>query len=211
MHRSLLPWGLVSSFALFGCGAGGLEVGFEAGELVASSGLQLSRFELQVRELKVLPDNKDVDEKLDKFKAKGEFHLDVLDPADSTLPGVDLEDGNYKKVEFKIDKPDTGEGIDGTEAALLLEGSKDSTAFRLLVKKIDKVTVRDQTGITLPDDADSIFVVDLGVAGWFDGVDLTGLSDVNGVVLLDEVNNKSPHAAVVDNIKSAIKLIKKKQ
>lgn len=180
-------------------------VGVVVGE--DAKAVELSRLELQVREIKILTDAADEDD--DDFKAKGTFAVDLLDAGNNSL-SVALDPGNYKKVEFKIDKSDDGEGIDGTDASLWLEGVKGGIAFRYVDDKMDKITVRHVDGVDLEDGGSELLLVNLDVPSWLDGVDLATLdADANGLVVIDGSANKQAHDAIEENIKQVIKLVRK--
>ncbi len=179
------------------------------GALTIGDDLEIDRLEVQLREIKILPDN--ANEGAEKFKAKGEFLLDVLDAERSALPETTLEPGLYKKVEFKIEKPSSGEGLDGTDAPLVCEGRKGGIAFALHIEDLSKITLRDVNGINLQEGDAEGFVVDLVSSSWFEGVDLAELeAEEDGVVLIDKDGpNKDAHKTIRDNIQAAIKLLRK--
>jgi hypothetical protein len=180
-----------------------------ASALVIDSDLDVQRLQLQLREVKVLPESGDDD----KYKLDGTFTLDLLDASKSTVPAPDLTAAVYKKIEFKIDKPDDGGGLDGTDASLWFEGAKSGAEFRFVAWSPMKITLRDDTGIDLGASPDEDFVVDLRVAEWLTGVDLDALAkDTDGVVVIDQDGaNKNAHKTVRDNILEAIKLLRKKR
>lgn len=179
--------------------------------LTLAEGFEATRLEALVREVKVLPGKDDDKEsKEEKFKAKGDFWVDALDPDDSTIPEIPLPADTYKKVEFKFEKPSAGEGIQGTDAAIALDATIDGTKVQVRIAKSDKVTLRHVDGIALANGGTSTFLIDLDVPGWFDGVDVTTLeADADGVVLIDSQTNKSAYDKVLDNLKATIKLLRK--
>ncbi len=177
--------------------------------LVLTSGFEVNRLEALVREVKVLP-GKDNDD-ASKFKDKGTFFVDALDADKNTIPTFELTAGNYKKVEFKFEKDGGDTGIDELDIALLLDATVAGTIVEVRVSKMDKVTLRDVDGITLADGVTGTFLIDLDVPSWFTGVDLTALdADSDGVVIIDDSGvNKSVYKDVTDNIKAAIKVLRK--
>ncbi|MCK6546188.1 hypothetical protein L6R52_10090 [Myxococcota bacterium] len=192
-------------------GTTGIGLDFEpnqgaANALMVDANLTVDRLEIQLREIKVLADSDDGT----NAKAKGEFLVDVLDADGSRVPALELEPGLYKKVEFKMAKPDGGQGIDGTEASLWLEGTKDDVAFRYLGENHEKITLRNVDGIQLEDGAAEEFIVDLQVASWLTGVDFSALELTNDVAVIDKSGaNKDAYDTIDDNIKAAIKAIRK--
>ncbi len=191
--------------------AAALTTGTPATGLVLADGFIATRLEALITELKVLPDKDPVsEEKEAKFKAKGDFWIDALDPGDSTIPTIPLPANTYKKVEFKFEKAKAGLGIDGTEAALALDATIDAIDVVVRIDKVDKVTLRHVDGLVLAAGGTSTFLVDLDVPGWFDGVDVTKLeADGNGVVHIDAATNKAAYDTVVANLKATIKLLRK--
>jgi hypothetical protein len=195
------------------CGGGttGIGLDFEASSptanaLTLDANLTVDRLELQLREIKVLTDADDGA----NAKAKGSFLVNVLDADGSRVPALELSPGLYKKVEFKVSKPDDGEGIDGTDASLWLEGTKDGVAFRFLGERNEKITLRDVDGIQLEDGAAEEFVVDLRVASWVDGVDFAALEKTDGVAVIEKSGpNADAHRAIDRNLWDAIKAIRK--
>lgn len=179
--------------------------------LTLAEGFEATRLEALVREVKVLPGKDDDKESKDeKFKAKGDFWVDALDPARSTIPEIPLPAATYKKVEFKFEKPPAGLGIEGTDAAIALDAVIDDIAVQVRIAKSDKVTLRHVDGIALASGGTSTFLIDLDVPGWFDGVDVTALeADANGVVLIDSQTNKAAYDKVLANLQATIKLLRK--
>lgn len=183
----------------------------EGAALTLATDFEVNRLEALVSELKMLPDKDPAKEAENtKFKAKGSFFVNALDPDDSTIPPVPLPADTYKKVEWKFEKPKDGAGLDGGDTALLLDAVIDGVAVEVRIKTMDKVTLRYESGLALASGKTSTFLVDLDVQGWFDGVDVTALdADTDGVVIIDDKTNKSAYDAVVSNLKATIKLMRK--
>lgn len=201
-------------------GDSGIALEFQAAALTTGSlttGLELAdgfvatRLEALITEIKVLPDKDPAsEEKEAKFKAKGDFWIDALDPSNSTIPTIPLPANTYKKVEFKFEKVKENVGIDGTNGALALDATIDGLAVVVRIDKVDKVTLRHVDGIALASGGTSTFLIDLDVPGWFDGVDLTKLeADANGVVHINTAANKTAYDQIVANLKATIKLLRK--
>lgn len=212
MNRILRLMALPCALGATACGGTtGIGLDFETSSAVANAltldaDLTVDRLELQLREIKVLTDADDGV----NAKAKGSFLVDVLDVDGSRVPALELEPGLYKKVEFKVAKPDDGEGIDGTDASLWLEGTKDGVAFRFLGERNEKITLRDVDGIQLEDGAAEEFVVDLQVASWLVGVDFAALEKTDGVAVIEKGGaNADAHRAIDRNIWDTIKAIRK--
>lgn len=209
----------VLAFAIAACddGTTGIALDFETGAATKSAPLTLAddfevtRLDALVRELKLLPDkDADKEDKDAKFKAKGEFYVDALDPRKSIIPTVPLPAETYKKVEFKFEKVKDGLGLDGTDAAIALDATIDGVAVRLRIHDSMKVTLRHVDGIALSSGMTSTFLLMLDVVSWFDGVDVTKLTAGNdGVVLIDKDTNKSAYDGVKANLTAAIKLVRK--
>ena len=149
------------------------------------------------------------------FKVRGTFLLDVLDASKSTVPLVDLEATVYKKVEFRIDHPDSGEGIDGSDDSLWLEATvqQDGKTFpvRFTTRRVGKITLRNVNGVDLSKDEHENFFVNLQVSSWFDGVKLADLAaNAQGVVVIDDNGlNKEAAKTINKNIRAAIKILRK--
>lgn len=212
MRRILSMTALSFGLTTAACGGTtGIGLDFEANQaasnaLMVDANLTVDRLELQLREIKVLADSDDGT----NAKAKGDLLVDVLDADGSRVPALELEPGLYKKVEFKMAKPDGGAGIDGTDASLWFEGTKDGVAFRYLGENNEKITLRNVDGIQLEDGAAEEFVVDLQVASWLADVDLSTLALTDGVAVMDKSGaNKDAYDVVNDNIWAAIKAIRK--
>ncbi|MFO0745038.1 MAG: hypothetical protein U1F43_05085 [Myxococcota bacterium] len=196
-------------------GATGIALDFEpattTSALTLATDFEATRLEALVSEIKILPDKDPVtEEKDDKFKAKGDFWIDALDPEDSIIPTIPLSANTYKKVEFKFDKPKSGSGIDGTDAAIALDATIDGVKVALRLGATEKVTLRDVSGIALASGGTSTFLVELDVPSWFDGVDVTTLDvGTDGVALIDSKTNKAAYDTIAANVLSAIKLARK--
>ncbi|MCC6624892.1 MAG: hypothetical protein IT385_26830 [Deltaproteobacteria bacterium] len=172
---------------------------------------EVTRLEALVTEVKLLPD-KDPAKEADnaKFKAKGDFWVDVLSPEDSIIPPIPLPADTYKKVEFKFDKPKSGAGLDGTDAVIALDATHDGQAIELRLGATQKVTLRDVSGLALAEGGTSTFLVQLDIPGWFAGVDLDALEvDDDGVIRIDDKTNKAAHDTIAANVVAAIKLARK--
>lgn len=196
-------------------GTTGIGLDFEprttAAALTLAQDFEVTRAEALVSELKLLPGKDDTAEGTnEKFKAKGTFFVNVLDPEDSTIPPIPLPAETYKKVEFKFDKPKDGQGLDGADVAVALDATIGDIAVELRLPKMDKVTLRHQDGIALATGKTSTFLVDLDIPSWFIGVDLATLdADDAGTVHIDDKTNKDAYDTVVKNIKENIKLVRK--
>jgi len=182
-----------------------------AGSVEVAPGFTVTRLEALITELKLLPDKDPVtEEKEAKFKAKGDFWIDALDPDSSTIPTIPPPAETYKKVEFKFEKVKDSHGIDGTDAAIALDATINGTSVVVRIEKTDKVTLRHVDGIALATGGTSTFLLNLNVPGWFDGVDLSTLTaDANGVILIEKETNKDAYATVTANLKATIKLLRK--
>lgn len=178
---------------------------FSAGDFTAT------RLEALITEVKLLPDKDPTKEDTDaKFKAKGDFWIDALNPEDSTIPTVALPAETYKKVEFKFEKPKSGQGLDGTDAIIALDATIGSTQVQVRIDDSQKVTLRHVDGIAIASGQTSTFLIDLDVPGWFDGVDLSTLdADPQGVVHIDAKTNKEAYGVVKANLTARIKLLRK--
>ncbi|PKN58978.1 MAG: hypothetical protein CVU56_03275 [Deltaproteobacteria bacterium HGW-Deltaproteobacteria-14] len=177
--------------------------------LILGPAFEVTRFEVLVREIKVLPDDTT---DATKYKAKGQFYVNVLDPTANTTPIYDLSAGTYKKVEFKFDTPDTGTGLLPANSAIVLEATIDGVDVQYLATKLDKVTLRDVSGIPLGAGDVDYFLVDLDIIGWFGGVDVTTLALTDGVAVIDNKGaNKDAWNAITENIKTEIKMLRKPQ
>lgn len=179
--------------------------------LVLESSLDVTRLQIQLSEIKLLPEDKTGDE--EKYKGKDTYTLDLLDAEKSTVPDFALEAGTYKKVEFKIDKPKDGAGIDGTDASVWLEAEKDGTKIRFLTANVMKIQLKDASGIEIGGAGDEDFLVDLRVVDWLANVDLAGLTaGTDGIAVIeDKGDNKAAHDRIKSNITTAIKLLRKKK
>lgn len=165
--------------------------------------VDVSRLELRVRELKLLPDGGE--DAPDRVQARGDFPIDVLDP-DADWIDIDVDPGRYKKLELKIARPDAGEGIDGTDAALWLEGTRGDVAFRFVDDEMMKLTFRD-VDIDVAAGAVEDVLVDLDVSRWLDGVDLEALeANPDGLVEITADGPNAPaHRQIERNVTDAIR------
>ncbi len=166
--------------------------------------VDISRLELRVREIKFLPDGNGADAP-DRVQARGDFAIDVLDPGADRID-VDVDPGAYKKVELKIARPDAGEGIDGTDAALWLEGTRGGVAFRFVDDEMMKLTFRDVELEVAAGEVEDV-LVDLDVSRWLDGVDLEALeANPDGLVEITADGPNAPaHRIVEGNVTDAIR------
>jgi len=217
----LMALALLSAAACDDGSSGGIAIEFRptsttASALTAASvelapGFTVTRLEALITELKLLPGKDPVTEdKEAKFKAKGDFWVDALDPDNSTIPAIPLPAETYKKVEFKFEKTKDSSGIDGTDAAIALDATINGVAVVVRIDKTDKVTLRHQDGIALASGGTSTFLLDLNVPGWFDGIDVGALDvDANGVVRIDKGANKDAYDRLGANLKATIKLLRK--
>ena len=198
--------GIVLDFESAGTTSGALTAALTLGE-----GFEVTRLEALVSEIKVLPDKDPVtEEKAEKFKAKGDFWVDALDPDDSTIPAIPLPAETYKKVEFKFAKPKSGAGLEGTDAVIALDATIDGVDVAVRLGTTQKVTLRHQDGLALAEGGTSTFLILLDVPGWFEGVDVTTLTvGDDGVVLIDDKTNKAAHDTIAANLLAAIKLARK--
>ncbi len=226
MLRASLP--LFAAAALGACGDDGATTGLKldfdpvstasalSTGLVVAPEFDVTRFEVLVREVKLLPD-KNANESDDaRFQAKGTFTINVLDPAASTTPVIEVPDETYKKVELKFGKPDAGEGLDGEGWALVLDaviGDADSDAdynVELRLEDLEKLTLRDVDGLALAGGDVGTFLVNLDVVSWFAGVDLAELdADGDGSIRIDKDSAKAAHDDIAKAIKDNIKLVRK--
>jgi len=221
LNRNLALALTVSAFAGLGCddGATGIALDFEPAVTTGalSSGIYTAgdftatRLEALITEVKMLPDKDPTNEdKEAKFKAKGDFWIDALNPDDSLIPTVPLPAETYKKVEFKFEKPKSGNGLDGTDAAIALDATIGTDKVQVRISDSQKVTLRHVDGIALATGKTSTFLIDLDVPGWFTGVDLSKLDkDPEGVIHIDSKTNKGAYTTVTDNLKARIKLLRK--
>lgn len=170
--------------------------------------IDVTRLQLQLREVKFLPEEGDGAEGAERVQEAGTFFVDVLDPEQSEFE-VEVEAGAYHKVEFKVDKPDDGEGIDGTEAALWIEGTRGDVRFRFTDDQMMKLTFRDVM-LDVPGGGTDTLLVDLDVPRWLDDVDLDALvADGDGLVDISaDGPNAEAHQQVEDNITDAIKALR---
>lgn len=211
----------ISAFAGLGCDDGATGIALEYQPAVTTGALSsgvftagdfaASRLDALITEVKMLPDKDPTnEEKEDKFKAKGEFWVDALNPDDSTIPTVELPAETYKKVEFKFDKPKSGLGLDGTDAAIALDATFGTTKVQVRISDAQKVTLRHVDGIALTTGKTSTFLIDLDVPGWFDGIDVTKLeADAEGIVHIDAKTNKAAYGTLTANLTARIKLLRK--
>ncbi|MCA9537631.1 MAG: hypothetical protein KC620_02010 [Myxococcales bacterium] len=170
-----------------------------------ASAIDVARLELQLREIKLLPDDKNAS----RVQEFGEFHVDLLDEkADQIV--VEVDPGTYKKLEFKVDKPMSGDGIDGTDASLWFEGTRDGHTFRFVDDNMQKITLRDLT-VDAETGSEVDVLVDLSVLSWLDGVDLGALTaGDDGLILIEAMGpNAAAHRTIERNIESAIKIARK--
>lgn len=206
-----------------GCddGTTGIALDFEPGTVSSSgaltapltldAGFEVTRLEALVTEVKCLPDKDPTAEANDKkFKAKGDYWVDALSPEDSVIPTIPLPANTYKKVEFKFDKPKSGAGLDGTDAAVALDVTVDGVKVAVRLDALEKVTLRDVDGLALASGGTSTFLIGLDIPSWFAGVDVTTLAVGNdGVALVDPKTNKTAYDAIAKNALTAIKLARK--
>lgn len=207
----LLPLGACGDTASTGIGLEFSPYVYDDGSSlgIIGPGFEVTRFEVLVREIKVLPDDTT---DASKFKAKGEFYVNVLDPTANTTPIYILSAGTYKKVEFKFDTPDDHSGLLPDNSAIVLEATIDGVYVQYLASKLDKLTLRDVSGIPLSAGDVDYFLIDLNVIGWFGGVDVTTLALTNGVAVIDDKGaNKDAWNAITENIKTEIKMLRKPQ
>ncbi len=169
--------------------------------------IDVSRLELQLRAVKFLPDEAEDDDAAAVHEA-GDFFIDVLDD-DGDRFEVEVEPGLYKKVEFQVDKPADGDGIDGTDAALWFEGSRGDVAFRFTDDRMMKLTFRDVDLAVEPGGVDTL-LVDLDVSRWLDEVDLDALvADDDGLVdIRADGPNDRAHRQIERNISAAIRALR---
>lgn len=196
-------------------GTTGIGLDFEADQggtrnaLTVAPGLEVDRLELQLREIKILRDEQG-DDGTTEAKARGTFLVNVLDADASRVPAIEVEPGLYKKVEFKIDKPNGGQGIDGSDASVWFEGTKDGARFRFLGESTEKITLRNVDGIQLIEGEAEDFMVDLRVSTWLDGVDLSRLEATEGVVVIAKDGaNRAAYDSVRGKLREAIKILRK--
>jgi hypothetical protein len=223
--RRSLPW--LAAAGLAACDSSsttGLKLDFEpaatssglANGLVVAPEFDVTRFEVIVREIKLLPGKSDGEADDARFHAKGTFTVNVLDAAGSTTPVIEVPAETYKKVELKFGKPDDGEGLDGEGWALALDaviGAADSDAdynVELRLEDMEKLTLRDVDGLALAGGEVGTFLVNLDVPSWFAGLDLAELDeDGDGNVRIDKESAKDAHDDVVKAIEDNIKLLRK--
>ena len=223
--RNSLPW--LAAAALGGCADSsttGLKLDFEASGtssalttgLVIAPEFDVTRFEVLVREIKLLPGKSDNEGEDARFQAKGTFTINVIDASASTTPVIEVPAETYKKVELKFGKPDDGEGLDGEGWALALDaviGDANSDAdynVELRLEAMDKLTLRDVDGLALAGGDVGTFLVNLDVPSWFASLDLAALdADGDGNIRIDKDSAKDAHDDVVKAIKDNIKLVRK--
>lgn len=170
--------------------------------------IDVTRLELQLREVKFLPDEGDDAGEAERVQEAGDFFVDVLDADDSRFD-VEVEPGLYKKVEFKVDKPDDGGGIDGTDAALWFEGTRGDVRFRFTDDQMMKLTFRD-VDLDVPAGGSDTLLVDLDVLRWLDGVDLAALAaDDDGLVdIAPDGPNAAAHRQIERNIREVVRALR---
>lgn len=168
--------------------------------------LDVQRLELKLREVKFLPgEAPEGGEAPGRVQESGDFTIDVLDPANSDFE-VEVDPGLYKKVEMKVARPMEGQGIDGTDAALWIEGSRDGVTFRFVDDEMMKLTFRD-VDLDVPAGGVETLVVDLDVPRWLQDVDLAALeANEDGLVEITENGpNSAAHRRIESNISDAIR------
>jgi len=172
--------------------------------------IDVTRLQLQLREVKFLPDEADSPdgESPARVHEAGTFFVDVLDPDASDFE-VEVDPGLYKKVEFKVDKPDDGEGIDGTDAALWVEGTRGGVRFRFTDDRMMKLTFRD-VDLDVPAGGIDTLLVDLDVPRWLADVDLGALAagDDGRVDITPNGPNARAHRQIEGNITDAIRALR---
>lgn len=135
---------------------------------------------------------------------------------EGTAPAVDLTDGSYRRVEFKLKRNFTAENDDPLLGQVfVIQGTvkQGETYVPFTIDWHAAMNFRlrgDGAFAAAPEEANELAIV-FDLVKWFEGVDLTKLeADTTGVILVDKSHNQDVLKAIRSNIKKQIRFGKDK-
>lgn len=142
------------------------------------------------------------------LKWQGPFVYDAVSGAVAPeLPKVELADGSYRRIEFKL-RPNRG--LAGADPLLnhsvLVEGSADvggtPQTFRFLLDTTEEIRLMGAGAVKVAGGLENQMTIAFDVSGWFAGVDLSQATvGADGVVAITELENAAIWQQVKDRLK----------
>lgn len=146
------------------------------------------------------------------LKWKGPYVYDLVNKAVSPeIPAVDLVDGSYRRIEFKIKPNRTLEGTDPLlNNSVYVAGTVDiagtPTPFTVSLRIDEEFKLMGTNAFKVDPAVANSLTVAFDPTVWFAGVDLsTGVADASGTIVIDNVSNEGLFASIRKNLKASTK------
>lgn len=136
--------------------------------------------------------------------------IDLFDPATSAINLLDVQEGSYDRVRFKVE-PLEGfvPGPSGRKVSMFFCGEADGVVWEYRDDVYETIELRTGAPIEVRPDELATLAVQLDSSGWFSGVDVAALEVASdGIVYLDEEHNKDTREEIRDRIRASIDLVR---
>ncbi len=132
----------------------------------------------------------------ESLKWKGPYVYDAITgTVDQAIPSIQLLDGSYKRIEFKLKPNRTVDGADPLlNNAVYLAGTATlgtkSVPFSVAYDAEETFRLTGQNGVNADPGVANSMLIAFDVKGWFTGVDLsTAVLDSLGAIVIDKTHN----------------------
>lgn len=151
-------------------------------------------------------------ERDESLKWKGPYVYNAISgTVDQAIPSVQILDGNYKRIEFKLKPNRTVDGADPLlNNAVYLAGTvtlgTKAVPFSVAYDVEETFQLKGKNGVSADPGVGNSMLIAFDVKGWFTGVDLsTAVLDSLGAIVIDKSNNPKLLKAIKMNMKRLAK------
>jgi hypothetical protein len=137
--------------------------------------------------------------------------VDLFHPDASKINLLAVQPGTYDRLRLTIE-PQEGfmPGPTGRKVSTVLCITIDGKNIEYRDDTYDTFELRPAGGVVVEPDRMARFLVTFDLAGWFDGIDVSGLTpDSGGVVHIDERNHHELQNQIRDRIKDSIDAVRR--
>lgn len=116
---------------------------------------------------------------------------------------IDADPALYTTLELGVAELEVGQGIDGTDAAIWVEGQREGLPFRFASPAIERIVLPD-LDLDLEEGVVESVTLDLVAESWFDGVRWDRLRlEADGTALISRRDNPQAYAQIRNNMRQA--------
>ncbi len=160
---------------------------------------------------KKMEESTEKDKKRDKStKFHGSYVYDAIAGAiEGDVPSVDLNDGSYRRIEFKLKRNVSAEESDPllgnvfvVKGSYTKPGASEATPFEINWHAAMNFRLKGDSAFKVEADGESKLSIVFDLQKWFEGVDLsTATIGDDGIILIDKTSNKELMKQLRKNIK----------